>query len=116
MEEVTSSVGDRLREERTRLDLKQEDLALVGGKNRNTQGSYERGTRNPDTAYLAAVAGLGVDVLYVVTGTRTPVPIVDLSEDDEQLLKRYHSITPDDQKAVRRFLKAMADDAARDRN
>jgi len=113
--EVTNGAGNRLREERTRLDLKQEDLALFGGVNRNTQGSYERGTRNPDTAYLAAVAALGVDVLYVVTGTRTPVPIDGLSEDDEQLVRRYHSITPDDQKAVRRFLKAMADDALRNR-
>lgn len=113
---MTNSAGERLREERTRLSLKQEDLALTGGVNRNTQGSYERGARNPDTAYLAAVAALGIDVLYVVTGSRLPQPLAQLSPEDEQLLRRYRSIPPDDQKAVRRFVKAMADDAARTQN
>jgi transcriptional regulator with XRE-family HTH domain len=110
---MTSKAGERLREERTRLGLKQEDLAASGGVNRNTQGSYERGARNPDTAYLAAVAALGIDVYYIVTGTRLPEPVGELSADDEQLLKRYRSIPADDQKAVRRFLQAMADDAAK---
>lgn len=113
---MTNSAGERLREERTRLALKQEDLAAAGGVNRNTQGSYERGARNPDTAYLAAVAALGIDVLYIVTGSRLPEPLGELSQDDEQLLKRYRSIPADDQKAVRRFLKAMADDAERAQN
>lgn len=110
---MNNSAGERLREERTRLGLKQEDLAVSGGVNRNTQGSYERGARNPDTAYLAAVAALGIDVLYVILGVRSPEPLADLSADDEQLLRRYRSIPADDQKAVRRFVKAMADDAAR---
>jgi len=113
---MTNSAGERLREERTRLGLKQEDLAAAGSVNRNTQGSYERGARNPDTAYLAAIAGLGIDVLYVVTGARVPEPLSDLSEEDERLLKQYRSIPADDQKAVRRFVKAMADDAARTQN
>jgi transcriptional regulator with XRE-family HTH domain len=112
-EEMNNSAGERLREERTRLGLKQEDLAVSGGVNRNTQGSYERGARNPDTAYLAAVAALGIDVLYVILGIRSPEPLADLSAEDEQLLRRYRSIPADDQKAVRRFVKAMADDAAR---
>lgn len=110
---MNNSAGERLREERTRLGLKQEDLAVSGGVNRNTQGSYERGARNPDTAYLAAVAALGIDVLYVILGIRSPEPLADLSAEDEQLLRRYRSIPADDQKAVRRFVKAMADDAAR---
>jgi len=110
---MASKAGERLREERTRLGLKQEDMATAGGVNRNTQGSYERGGRNPDTAYLAAVAGLGIDVYYIVTGTRLPESLEALSADDEQLLKRYRSISADDQKAIRRFLQAMADDAAK---
>lgn len=57
--------GDRLREERVALGLKQEEFAQLGGVNRNTQGSYEKGELNPDTAYLTAVATAGVDVFYV---------------------------------------------------
>ena len=114
--EMTNSAGERLREERTRLGLKQEDLAVAGSVNRNTQGSYERGARNPDTAYLAAVAALGIDVLYIITGNRLPEPLGELTPEDEQLLKRYRSIPEDDQKAVRRFVNAMADDALRAQN
>lgn len=108
------SVGDRLRDERVRLNLKQEDLAQVGGVNRNTQGSYERGARHPDTAYLTAVAGLGVDIAYVVTGQRYLGE--SMSAFESQIIEQYRCITPFDQEAIRRFLQAMADDAARHRN
>nr|WP_256350882.1 helix-turn-helix transcriptional regulator [Pseudomonas veronii] len=108
------SVGDRLRDERVRLNLKQEDLAQVGGVNRNTQGSYERGGRHPDTAYLTAVAALGVDIAYVVTGQRFLGE--SMSAFEAQIIEQYRSITPFDQEAIRRFLQAMADDAARQRN
>ncbi|POR62983.1 hypothetical protein BKM10_20185 [Pseudomonas syringae pv. syringae] len=101
------SSGERLREERERLALSQEDLAEAGGVNRNTQGSYERGARNPDTAYLAAVATLGVDTVYVLTGVKQ---VQDLTAEEAQIVEQYRRIPAGDQKALRRFLKAMADD------
>lgn len=103
------SVGDRLRAERVRLDLKQDDLAQVGGVNRNTQGSYERGARNPDSAYLNAVAGLGIDVVYVLTGQRSLGG--SISPEEAQIIEQYRQIPEQDQRALRRFLKAMFDDA-----
>ncbi|QTT81056.1 helix-turn-helix transcriptional regulator [Pseudomonas chlororaphis] len=103
------SVGDRLREERVRLNLNQEDLAQVGGVNRNTQGSYERGARNPDSAYLIAISDLGVDVMFVLTGTRAVSG--SLSADEAQIIVQYRHIPEQDQRALRRFLKAMFDDA-----
>lgn len=108
---TASSVGMRLREERERLGLKQEDLALPGGVNRNTQGSYERGVRNPDTAYLAGVSVLGVDLLYVISGQRT---VTDgLSPDEAELIQRYRAIPDEDQRSIRRFLGAMFEDLNR---
>ena len=107
----SSSVGARLREERERLGLKQEDLAVVGGVNRNTQGSYERGVRNPDTAYLAGVASLGVDLIYVISGQR--VVAEGLSPTEAELVEQYRSIPHEDQRSIRRFLKAMFDDASK---
>lgn len=104
----SSTVGARLREERERLGLKQEDLATPGGVNRNTQGSYERGVRNPDTAYLAGVATLGIDLVYVISGRRV-VP-EGLTPDEAQIIEQYRSIPSEDQRSIRRFLKAMADD------
>jgi transcriptional regulator with XRE-family HTH domain len=99
------SAGDRLRDERLRLGLSQEDLAQVGGVNRNTQGSYERGARNPDTAYLAAVASLGIDTVFVLTGQKQ---VSDLNPVEAQIIEQYRNIPEDDQKLIRRMLSAMA--------
>ncbi|GFM86118.1 transcriptional regulator [Pseudomonas cichorii] len=104
--------GERLREERERLGLSQEDLAQAGSVNRNTQGSYERGVRNPDTSYLAAVASLGIDAGYVVTGVRQ---ISDISSEEATIIEQYRLIPDEDRKALRRFLRAMVDDIGSDR-
>nr|WP_284146363.1 helix-turn-helix domain-containing protein [Pseudomonas mosselii] len=103
------TVGDRLREERVRLNLSQEDLAQAGGVNRNTQGSYERGARNPDAAYLVAVAGLGVEVGFVLFGKRSLD--TGLSAEETKIIEQYRAIPDQDQRALRRFLKAMFEDA-----
>jgi transcriptional regulator with XRE-family HTH domain len=64
------SIGDRLREERERLRLNQTDFAALGGVGRKSQFNYEEGERQPDAAYLAAIANAGVDATYVLTGNR----------------------------------------------
>lgn len=110
------SAGECLREERVRLGLKQEEMAQIGGVTRNTQGSYERDERRPDTGYLKALHAVGLDILYVVTGARTPDPVGGLSEEEEVLVKRYRSMPTDDQKSVRRFVQAIADDVAKNSN
>lgn len=65
-----SSFFERLREERARLSLSQEEVATAGGVQRRAQVNYEAGERSPTADYLAAVAGLGIDVLYLLTGRR----------------------------------------------
>ncbi|WP_160054843.1 MULTISPECIES: helix-turn-helix domain-containing protein [unclassified Pseudomonas] len=110
------SAGECLREERVRLGLKQEEMAQIGGVTRNTQGSYERDERRPDTGYLKALHAVGLDILYVVTGVRTPSPVGGLSADEEVMVKRYRSMPQEDQKSVRRFLQAIADDVAKSSN
>ncbi len=67
-----STAGERLREERQRLEISQVRLAEIGGVQKRAQINYEQGGRVPDGAYLAAVAAAGVDVLYVLTGDRAP--------------------------------------------
>lgn len=66
------SIGERLREERSRLGLSQAQLGEIGGVQKQAQLKYEKGDRQPDALYLEAVAAAGVDVLYVLTGK--PVP------------------------------------------
>lgn len=62
------SIGSRLREERERLNMKQEDFATACGVRRRAQSSYESDTRSPDTNYLEAAAKIGVDICYVIYG------------------------------------------------
>lgn len=80
--------GERLKEERGRLDMSQTQFAAVGGVGKTTQINYESGNRAPDVTYLAAIAKIGVDVLYVVTGERSTMA---LTQDERDLLERFRA-------------------------
>lgn len=95
------SIGDRLREERERLGLKQDELGVAP----KTQRFYESGERSPDAAYLAHFAELGADVLYILTGQRT---VLDLKPDEAALLDNYRHTPPEKQQAVREVGAAFA--------
>ena len=69
------SIGERLREERTRLDMTQPAFGAVAGITKKTQGLYESDARAPDATYLGAIAEAGADVLYVLTGRREMKPM-----------------------------------------
>lgn len=62
------SIGARIKEERVRMGLNQDDFAALAGVQRRAQGSYERGQRLPDAGYLASVAKHGADVQFILTG------------------------------------------------
>ena len=64
-------IGKRLREERNRLRLNQQQMAGRGGVQPQAQVRYEKGDRKPDASYLVGIAAHGVDVAYVLTGTRS---------------------------------------------
>lgn len=90
----TVSIGERLREERLRLDLNQTQIGERGGVTKKTQMLYEAGDRFPDAAYLAAIAAAGADVRYVVTGDREgPAPEV-LGADERELLALFRAASP----------------------
>jgi transcriptional regulator with XRE-family HTH domain len=65
-----STFFERLREERERLTFSQDAFGAIGGVQRRAQINYEKGERLPDIAYLRAIAKVGADVLYIVTGVR----------------------------------------------
>ncbi|VWC00446.1 Cro/Cl family transcriptional regulator [Burkholderia pseudomultivorans] len=65
-----SQVGSRLREERLRIGLSQDEFAAVGGVTRRSQSAYESDERSPDTSFLLALRSIGVDIVYVLTGER----------------------------------------------
>jgi transcriptional regulator with XRE-family HTH domain len=108
-EDFDVGVGDRLREERTLLGFNQDAFAQLGGITRNTQGSYEKGERNPDSAYLIAVENAGVDVLYVLTGERLKRAAEGLGEAEKQMFDQFRTLSGYDQKAVHRIVNAMSE-------
>lgn len=66
-----NNIGARLREERERLGLTQDDFAAAGGVGKRALIHYEKGERSPDASLLAAIATAGADVLYILTGQRS---------------------------------------------
>ncbi|MFS7242291.1 helix-turn-helix domain-containing protein [Serratia proteamaculans] len=100
------TLGARLREERNRLGLTQAELAEIVGIHKNSQGNYENDVKSPDSKYLSMVAEHGIDILYVVTGVKTPQP--DVSVEELKLIENYRAM--DD--AARLNIQAVGDSFA----
>ena len=64
------SIGLRLKEERERLHLKQEQLYEFAGISRQTFGAYENDRSKPNGEFLQKIASFGFDVGYIITGVR----------------------------------------------
>lgn len=64
------TVGKRLKEERKRLGLTQEEMAVQLGLTRYAQLNFEKDINLPGGAYLLAALDRGVDVMYVLSGHR----------------------------------------------
>ena len=84
-----NTIGERLKQERTRLGLTQEAFAAVGGVKKLAQISYEQGKTLPDAGYLAALANIGLDILFVTVGIPSVVP---LTADEGELLGAYRML------------------------
>lgn len=67
---------------------------------RKSQFNYEAGKRQPDAEYLAQAAGLGMDVRYVITGSRDYEPPEPLSADEYALLAHWRAASYETRKAA----------------
>lgn len=101
--------GERLKQERVRLGYNQANFAAIAGVAKTSQFNYEKGERSPDATYLAAVAEKGVDVLYVVSGRRTPAVADSISEAEADLLTHFRQLPEDEQSYTRKIITALAE-------
>ncbi|MFC5431769.1 helix-turn-helix domain-containing protein [Paraburkholderia denitrificans] len=101
-------IGDRLKEERVRLGYTQPDFAALVGASKSSLIRWEAGTKSPDIAHLAEWSTVGLDVLYVATGTRSQPLESTLTKEEEVLLDNYRHSAPEDQAVVRRTASAVA--------
>ncbi|WP_341826529.1 transcriptional regulator [Burkholderia gladioli] len=111
-EKLMTSIGARLREERLRLGLSQDEFASVGGVARRTQAAYEGDERAPDTTYLLAVRELGIDVLFVLTGDRLGDAArahaqAGEDEDEVELLLQFRQLNDAGKAALQAFLASL---------
>lgn len=100
------AVGARLRSERERLGLTQQQMGEAGGVSVISQRHYEAGRRVPDAEYLCRVAALEVDLLFVLRGTRAIGQ--RLESDEAELLRLWRAASPALREAAMRVLGAPA--------
>ena len=74
---MTEAFADRLRVERERLGLTQEQFAALAGMSRLAQFKYEHDQSMPTVEYLAKLNEAKVDGYYLLTGRRLSSTQVD---------------------------------------
>ncbi|MCG1038157.1 MULTISPECIES: helix-turn-helix domain-containing protein [Burkholderiaceae] len=101
-----AQIGSRLRDERLRIGLSQDEFASVGGVARRSQSAYESDERSPDADYLLAVREIGVDICYVLTGERHQAEDGKVGDDadEAELIESYRSLTEAGKSALQVFL------------
>ncbi len=107
------SVADRFKSERERLALTQPRVADLTGVGKTTVINWEKGLSSPTAVQLSALAEVGLDVLYVITGQRAggasaPPPPRAVSEGDRILLDNFHAAPAQVQAGVKTALGAFA--------
>ena len=102
------SVADRFKSERERLALTQPRVADLTGVGKTTVINWEKGLSSPTAVQLSALAEVGLDVLYVITGQRSqPVPPAqELPRQEQEWLALYRNSSEE----VRAALKAAGNE------
>ncbi|HFO0136956.1 helix-turn-helix domain-containing protein [Pseudomonas aeruginosa] len=112
-------LGGRLREERERLGLTQPVFAEAAGAKKRTLIDWEKGVSAPTAFQLEALAKIGVDVLYVVTGMRSdalPIPKMDpLSRREQALISNYRGSSEEGRRAIEGAASGLAHGRDQDR-
>lgn len=103
-----STIGERIREERERMGLSQTDFAALAGHSRSAQAAYERGEKVPGGNYLSALTDAGCDVLYILSGNRTPGVLDVISVEEQKLIENYRAMD----NAARLNMQAVSDSFA----
>lgn len=105
---ISLGVGERLREERERLGKNQTDFGVAAGVSRGTQKAYELESSSPDVRYLSGLQALGVDVHYVLTGSRVDTDPSKMSDTEKTVLEHMREMSDADRATLAHLAFAMA--------
>lgn len=67
-EHEKQQLGERIRAERERLGMSQEEFGALAHTTRITQAQYEKGIREPKHSYFKALEAHAVDIQFLVLG------------------------------------------------
>ena len=103
---------ETLKELRNHKRLTQKAVSVELNMTPQTYSNYETGHRIPDletACRLAEYYNVSLDQL-VITGIhpQNVDPFASLPLDYQELIRSYHELTPDQQKTLRIFIKALA--------
>jgi len=102
------SLGMRLKREREACGLAQAAVAAICGIQPNAQRLYENGLRCPRADYLSRLSATAIDVLFVVTGQRTPYTVAQLSADEYAFISFLRTSDFFDKHAVEHIINRLA--------
>lgn len=63
-------INTRLKEEREKLGLNQDDFSALAGAKRRTLVDWEKGVSSPTAVQLSKLAEAGADTQYILTGRK----------------------------------------------
>ncbi|WP_210403661.1 helix-turn-helix domain-containing protein [Cellvibrio sp. PSBB023] len=97
-------IGNRLKEERERLGYTQPVFAELAGAKKRTLIDWEKGVSSPTAVQLSALAEVGIDVVYVITGYRSAqaAQADPLTNRERHLLDNYRHSKEEDKAAIER--------------
>lgn len=72
------NLGERIKQERKRLELSQTACAALGNASKGSQISWEKGLASPNANVLSAWAAAGFDVVFLLTGEPTEKKLEDM--------------------------------------
>jgi transcriptional regulator with XRE-family HTH domain len=105
--DFTVEFGRRLREERAKTSTNQRAFGERAGVVLDSQSRYETGKTQPNAEYLARLAQVGVDVLYLLTGRRSESKL--LSREASELLDAFTDLEPALQEATLTMMRNLRD-------
>lgn len=104
----SAHVGDRLRAERERLGLRQEDAALVAGVTRAMWSRYERGEASPGSKVLLALVGQQFDLNFILGGAPV-LTAATLDDHEEQVIANFRQTDDEGRWVIARTARTEAD-------
>jgi len=100
--------SERLKEAREQIPLTQDEIALKTGIPKRSYCAYEAGDIAPSAKLLAALAVMGMDIGYLLTGQQGAAAPPMLNREEAALLDNYRHSPPEGQAAIKTTSAAFA--------